>query len=298
MLEFWGMKTALVIGGNRFVGRRLVRLLCEHRVEVTQLNRTGTGEGAQLLRADRSDPQALESALGDRSWDVVYDFACFRPSEALAATRLLKGRTENLVVISSQSVYGWGADLQESAYDPLVPGIPFTPERADLDYAENKRQMERGFLLDPAAPTHLVRFPILLGTDDYTRRLHFHIERALQGQEIHFPNVDARLCFAHAPEAADFLLRLGEVRDSGGPINFCSRDALTLIELVELIERETRRKLHLSSIAGTKADSPFGVPRDWTMRTHRAESLGITPSPTRAWLPDLVREIIRSWAKT
>ena len=289
------MNTALVIGGNRFVGRRLVRLLREHRVEVTQLNRTGTGEGNLLLRADRTDPQALEAALGESKWDVVYDFACFRASDALATARILNGRAERLIVISSQSVYGWGRDLGESAYDPLAEGTPFAPERTDLDYAENKRQMERGFLLEPAAPTHLVRFPILLGTDDYTRRLHFHIERAREGHEIHFPNTDARLCFAHAPEAAEFLWRLGEVRNSsGGPINFCSREALPLVELLELIEKETRRRIRLSSVAGTKADSPFGVPQDWTMRTQRSEALGITPSSTRSWLPDLVREIVRS----
>ncbi len=44
-----------------------------------------------------------------------------------------------------------------------------------------------------------------MGEDDYTRRLHFHVERILQNQPITLPNIDAKMSYITDEEAAEFL---------------------------------------------------------------------------------------------
>lgn len=64
------------------------------------------------------------------------------------------------------------------------------------------------FMQQATFPVAAVRFPIVLGTDDYTKRLHFHIEHIREGREIGVPNSAAHISFIRSDEAADFLLWL------------------------------------------------------------------------------------------
>lgn len=49
------------------------------------------GERVKRLAVDRTDEAALERAVGDTEWDIVYDNICFSPDEAAAAVRILPG---------------------------------------------------------------------------------------------------------------------------------------------------------------------------------------------------------------
>ncbi len=77
------MANVLVLGGTRFFGKNLVELLLQQGHEVTLLTRGQTtdpfGEQIHRLIADRTDEQALQQAVGDQSYDVVYDNICYTP---------------------------------------------------------------------------------------------------------------------------------------------------------------------------------------------------------------------------
>lgn len=79
----------LVLGGNRFFGRRLVSLLLNEGCSVTVLNRGSKPDPfagrAKLLVCDRSDEQAFRTALENQEFDVVFDQVCFNSLDALVA---------------------------------------------------------------------------------------------------------------------------------------------------------------------------------------------------------------------
>lgn len=67
------MRDVLVMGGNRYFGKRLIDRLIAAGDRVTVLNRGSAPPpaGAIHLLADRADEAALDSALGDRTFDVA-----------------------------------------------------------------------------------------------------------------------------------------------------------------------------------------------------------------------------------
>jgi nucleoside-diphosphate-sugar epimerase len=279
---------ALIIGGNRYFGRRLASLLLERGAEVTLLNRSGEGDGlGERVRRIRLDRRKLaRGVVGEGSWDVVYDQACYDALEARGACAAFEGRAGRYVFTSSQSVYGQGLALAESVFDPRALHFDKAIDR-DADYGEAKRQAEAVFFREGSFETTAVRFPIVLGPDDYTGRLKFHVDRVRDGKPIALPNPDARISLIHAADAAAFLAALAE-RRLEGPVNCCAPEPIRLSELLGEIERRTGRAAILSPSGDP---SPFGVEHDWAMDAARAGEWGFKAAPISQWLPGLVAEL-------
>lgn len=80
--------------------------------DVTVLNRglsAPAPTGVRVLAADRSDPEAVRTALGDGEWDVVFDVSGFVKTTTAAAfddlVGRLDGRVGRYVYVSSIMVY-------------------------------------------------------------------------------------------------------------------------------------------------------------------------------------------------
>ncbi|MBD2870632.1 NAD-dependent epimerase/dehydratase family protein [Paenibacillus arenilitoris] len=289
------MKKILVLGGTRFFGKRLVERLVERQEDVTIVTRGNApdpfGGAVKRLRADRTDPDALRAAIGSSSYDVVYDNICYTPQEAEEAARLFDGRVGKYIVTSSLSVYPFGeVRLTEADFDPYRYPLPEPyPEKAD--YAEGKRLVEAVLFQKAAFPAAAVRFPIVLGPDDYTRRLHFHVEHVLRGQPIGVPNEGAVMSFISSEEAASFLDWLG---GSGleGPVNACSGGEASPGRVIAMIEEAAGKRARVLRETEDADMSPFGVPAPWHMDTAKAEAAGYSFRPLGEWLPPLIREIV------
>lgn len=137
------MRKILILGGTRFFGKRLVeRLLEDSKNEVTILTRGETsdpfGDLVHRIQVDRSQPEAFAQALGDTSWDVVYDDICFSPDEADQARRIFDGKTTRYILTSSLSVYDFSEQaLTEEIFDPETYPIRYGG-RKDFTYQEEK----------------------------------------------------------------------------------------------------------------------------------------------------------------
>lgn len=291
------MKKILVLGGTRFFGKKLVsRLIQQPGCAVTVLTRGNTADGfggtVTRLRADRSNPGQLEEALGDSSWDVVYDNICYSPDDALSARNLFQGRTGRYILTSSLSVYDPRPEaLTEAMFDPYEYPVR-QGSKDDFTYQEGKRLAEAVLLQQSDFSAAAVRFPIVLGEDDYTRRLHFHIEHILGGEPVGVPNPDARISFITSDEAADFLYALGAGTLSG-PVNACSDGTVSIGELMAMIERETGKKADIRRDTPEKHQSPFGIEQSWHMDTSKARAAGYTFRELKDWLPPLISAIHR-----
>ncbi|QUL56857.1 NAD(P)H-binding protein [Paenibacillus tritici] len=297
------MKKVLVLGGTRFFGKRLVELLLEDQnSEVTILTRGMTGDAfgdrVTRLAVDRTDETALKQAVGGTSWDIVYDNICFSPDEAAAAVRILAGRVKRYILTSSLSVYDpQPGMLTEADFDPAH--YPLKPGgKDDFSYQEGKRLAEAVLLQTADFPVAAVRFPIVLGTDDYTRRLHFHIEHVQAGQPVGIPNPQAEISFIRSDEAARFLhwLGLGGAVLTG-PVNACSDGTLTIGGVISIIEQITGRTAVIRDDAVEADQSPFGIPESWFMDTAKARSAGFSFLSLSDWFPELVTSLDRSLRK-
>lgn len=276
----------LILGGNRFFGRKLAALLARgHEVTLLNRGRLDDGLGAQVRRivCDRSDRGALGRAV--ETYDVVYDQICYEPTDARAACEIFAGRCGRYIFTSSQSVYGPGANIREAAFDPLKH--EFTNDVASsADYAEAKRQCEAIFAAGSAVETVAVRFPIVCGTDDYTGRLKWHVDHVREGREMFFPNLDARLSLINSDDAAAALAALAHAPSAAkfAPINVCAPDAVKLRDLVAMISSATGREPKIAQ--KPEEHSPYGISADWYMVNRSPHTRA-----TSEWLPQLVKQL-------
>lgn len=101
-------KSVLFLGGTGVISTAAVALAAERGWNVTVVNRGRSEtrpvpEGIETLEADIRDLDALNAAIGDRSFDVVADFLSFTPDQLHLDT--FRDRTGQYVYISSASAY-------------------------------------------------------------------------------------------------------------------------------------------------------------------------------------------------
>lgn len=288
------MKRVLIFGGNRFFGKKLVQLLLGQGDHVTIATRGTTSDpfGGQVSRLvlDRENAASIRSAVGSGEWDVVFDNICYAPNEALDACEIFAGKVKRYIFTSSLSVYEPGPSRKtESDFDPAAYPLR-AGSKSDFSYAQGKRLAEAAFFQRATFPVCAVRFPIVLGADDYTRRLHFHVEHVRDGRPIGMPNPRAKMSFINSDEAAAFLAWLSDQQVTG-PFNACSSGELALDRMLAMIEEAVGRKALVEPVTADEDMSPFGVPDDWYMDTTKAEKAGFSFQNIDNWYPALIRRI-------
>ncbi|APE23990.1 MULTISPECIES: NAD-dependent epimerase/dehydratase family protein [Streptomyces] len=291
----------LIIGGNRYFGKRLTLRLLESGHDVTMLNRGSSGvpEGVTHLIADRNDENALESALGDRTFDVVIDQVCYTPVQAAIARRVLGPRTRRYVMTSTVEIYEFqhsATPLREDAVDPRTvtvdPGLPWAdPEFLETHYGEGKRQAEAVFAAAPAFPYTAVRVAhVLGGADDFTGRIGHYADRIRAGEPIAVPAENHPATYVYVEEIAAFLAWAAE-NSFTGPVNAHSHGALTTADICAEIERLAGGRTVFQKVEVGEV-SPFSFARSYAMDNSRATELGFTFRDSTAWLPQALSETL------
>ncbi|PNP89014.1 NAD-dependent dehydratase [Listeria newyorkensis] len=281
----------LVFGGTRFFGKKLVtRLLADgHDVTIATRGKATDdfGDAVKRVKMNRESREAL-FCLAQENWDVVYDNICFSPQDALYSIAAFRDKVGKYVYTSSLSVYRMrDRALVEADFDPFHYEL-VTGSREDFDYGEGKRLAEAVFFQKANFPVVAVRFPIVLGEDDYTGRLEFHIKHVQAGEEIGMPNEEAEMGFISSDEAADFLCWVGTKSDIVGPINATSDSVYRLSELMGLIEDATGKTAIVEEITEDNDDSPFGVEKTYYLDNAKAKEAGFAFQDLHEWLPKLI----------
>lgn len=141
-----------VVGGTGNISTSIVRLLLEVGHDVTLFNR-GKGRdaprGVRVVRGDRKDRAAFESALQAERFDAAIDMICYNADDARSALRAFRG-VKHLIYCSTVCTYG-------VAYDWL-PVTEDHPARPITDYGRNKLAADRVFL----AAHHDEGFPVTI----------------------------------------------------------------------------------------------------------------------------------------
>lgn len=274
------MKKVLILGGTRFFGKQLVHRLLENNYDITIATRGITkddfGNKVQRLYIDRKDKSTLLKAFKDKSWDIVYDQTSYTPQDALIACESLKGKVKRYVFTSSQAVYDFGTNRKENEFDPLSYSFSLKTKQEYLGYEgyqEGKRAIEAILFNENSFEVIAVRFPIVVGIEDHTKRLEFHVNRVLNGEPIGILKKDLRYSFIRSDEAAEFLLWIGETSFTG-VINPGCADDISIEEIIQKIEYRSGRKANITKNITNENTSPYELKGSCSINTDKAHALG------------------------
>ncbi|OFD70748.1 MULTISPECIES: NAD-dependent epimerase/dehydratase family protein [Bacillus cereus group] len=268
------VKKVLVLGGTRFFGKQLVEALLQEGHDITIATRGFTedsfGDTVKRIVVDREDEKLLEERLEGKSYDIVYDNLCYSPNAAEIICKVLCGKVKKYVMTSSMAVYEPALGLLEENFNPYEYAITYG-NRNDFNYSEGKRLAEAVLFQHATFPVVAVRFPVVIGENDYTKRLQFYVEHVVKQEPIVVDHVDGELSFIHEKEAGEFLAWCG-MENMEGPMNACSNGVVSTEEIIRFIEEITERKALIQEAGDNIA--PYNEVTNCTLHNGKARELG------------------------
>lgn len=212
----------LVLGGSGFVGRAAVEEGLARGWEVATFNRGHRPAADPRLLTfcgDRLQAGTL-APLGERRWDLVLDTWSGAPRATRDSARLLRGRAERYVYISSGSVYS----------PPPPMGVTETAAtvaaRLDAesgDYPELKRGSELAVAAEFGERALILRPGLILGPREDVGRLPWWLTRMARGGDVLAPGpADLPLQFIDARDLVRFALDAASAGHRG-PLNVVSQ---------------------------------------------------------------------------
>ncbi|EAA0412576.1 NAD-dependent epimerase/dehydratase family protein, partial [Listeria monocytogenes] len=234
-------KKVLVLGGTRFFGKYLVQSLIDQGLDVTIATRGNTkdsfGDQVNRIIFDRTDEESIKTALTKETYDVIYDNIAYTSNDIEILLRHVTPK--RYIVTSSMSAYHeLHLDLKETDFDPAKEAVKIVRSE-EVNYAEGKRTVEEILTQKYSQiPSVFVRFPYVIGADDYTKRFTFYIDHLIKQKPMAVDNLTHQMGFVDAQEAGKFLAFLG-TSSFTGPINGASKGTISLEEVLQYVSKKT-----------------------------------------------------------
>ncbi len=246
------------------------------------------GNSVGRLVVERNSAKSMKEVFSNKTYDVVCDNIAYCSNDVKFALDSIK--CKRYVMTSSMSVYDdLHINTMESDFNPLEKPLKWC-DRADYPYGEVKRLAECAlFQAYPSQNSVAVRFPFVIGTDDYTKRLYFYIEHAVKGIPMFIDNIDAQMEFVSSDEAGRFLAFLAE-QECTGVVNGSSTGTISLREIITYVEGKTGRRAVLSK---AEDNGPYNGAPDYSLNTRLASEWKFGFSPLKSWIHDLIDKYIQ-----
>ncbi|MEL6929018.1 MAG: NAD-dependent epimerase/dehydratase family protein [Cyanobacteria bacterium J06600_6] len=156
----------LMMGGTRFIGVYLTKVLVEQGHEVVLFNRGNHSSpvpGVKQIQGDRKDAAQLKAKLSGESFDAIFDNNGRELSDTQPLVEIFNGQVKHFVYVSSAGVYLPTAQMPHREGDPVDPnsrhkgkhhteaylaesGIPWTSIRPCYIYGpQNYNDLEAWF---------------------------------------------------------------------------------------------------------------------------------------------------------
>jgi nucleoside-diphosphate-sugar epimerase len=281
----------LVLGGTRFVGRLLVEKLIKEHHDITILTRGNANDpfegNVKRLICSRSDTRMMLNCLEGKEFDVIFDHICFSPDDAKIACDIFnKTAIKKYIFLSSMYVYyGQPSYLQEDDFNPHKQKLKMG-SRDMLSYEDGKRMAEVCFSKNADFPIMSVRFPIIMGRDDYTGRFEYYISRILSSKNIHVPYPQGKMNYISSQDAASFLCWLKDISYDGS-INAACTESYDTNELINLFSTVLGKNVIFTDVPEESDEHsyPYYRENNMVMDSTRATSMGYKFLPFNKWFP-------------
>lgn len=277
----------LVLGGTRFFGIHMVNELLAKGHDVTIATRGKTldefGDRVGRIAVERTDEESMRNALRGRHYDVVIDKLAYCSNDIKYVMEA--ACCDKYIHMSSTSVYEpKHINTMESEFDGASKELIWC-DRTAFPYDEIKRQAECALCREyPDRNWIAVRYPFVIGKDDYTNRLLFYVEHTMKSIPMNIDNPDCRMGFIRSDEAGKFMAFLADKKFAGA-VNGSSGGTISMREIIEYVEKKTGKKAIVDK-AGENA--PYnGVP-EYSVNTQKAQALGFRFSSLHDWIYELL----------
>jgi nucleoside-diphosphate-sugar epimerase len=282
----------LVLGGTRYFGIHMVKALINrgHQVTIATRGRTKDDFGDQVSRiiVERTSQESIAQAFNGKSYDIVCDDLAYCSNDVKYL--LDNVSCKRYVMVSTTAVYDKHMDTKETEYNPIINKLRWC-SRSEFAYDEIKRQAECAlFQQYKQQQAVAVRFPFVIGKDDYTKRLYFYVEYIIKGVPMFVDNLEEQMGFIRSDEAGRFLAFLAEQAYTG-PINGSSFGTMSIKEIITYVENKTGKKAILSE-DGEKA--PYNGEKAYSINTEKAVQLGFGFTILEDWIYNLLDEYIET----
>ena len=206
------MKQILIFGGTKYVGKAFLKALMKSdNYQITVLSRHKI-EGLLSIQGDRKDKELLIQTLKHK-YDFVIDFICFSLPDAKKLLDAIKqsGTRPKIIFISTTYVY------DQNARNEIYTELDFRPlnyqasilEISEISYEEGKRSAEAYFSQNyNKEDLCILRFPIILGKNDYTLRTDFFNAFFKKGGSLNQIKNAGASNFIFVNDIVDVLLKL------------------------------------------------------------------------------------------
>lgn len=273
----------LVLGGTRFFGVHMVNDLIEKGHEVTIATRGQApddfGDSVMRIRLDRTDEDSIKAKISDTHYDVIIDKIAYCSNDVRKV--LDNADCDKYIYMSSTAVYDpLHPDTKEDDFDGNSGELIWC-DRPDFSYDVVKRHAEYALWQKYSDKKFVaVRYPFVIGKDDYTKRLYFYVEHVLKQMSMKVDNLDNKMSFIRSDEAGKFISFLVD-KDFTGAVNGCSRGTISVKQILDYLKQETG----MSAVLSEDGDpAPYNGLPEYSINTQKAESLGFEFSDINDWI--------------
>jgi nucleoside-diphosphate-sugar epimerase len=195
----------LIMGGTRFIGVYLTRLLVEQGHEVVLFNRGNKPSSVAQIQGDRTDPAQLAKLAGEE-FDAVFDNNGRELSDTQPLAEIFKGRVKHFVYVSSAGVY------LKSDQMPHREGDATDPKSRHKGKAETE-----AYLASSGVPFTSIRPVYIYGPQNYNDLEAWFFDRIVRDRPIPIPGNGMHTTqFGHVADlAAAMAAVLGNERAIG-----------------------------------------------------------------------------------
>jgi nucleoside-diphosphate-sugar epimerase len=211
----------LVMGGTRFIGVYLTKLLVEQGHEVVLFNRgkrPAPVAGVQTLVGDRTDAEALKAKLSGESFDAIFDNNGRERSDTQPLIEIFDGKIQHFVSVSSAGVY------LKSDQMPHIEGDAVDPNSRHRGKFETE-----AYLQAQGVPFTSVRPVYIYGPQNYNPLEAWFFDRVVRDRTIPIPGNGMHLTqLGHVQDlAAAMVAVLGNRTAIGQIYNISGEKAVT-----------------------------------------------------------------------
>lgn len=167
------------MGGTRFIGVYLTKLLVELGHEVVLFNRGNHPvpvEGVGQIKGDRTDPIGLKEKLSSENFDAIFDNNGRELTDTQPLAEIFQGRVKHFVYMSSAGVY------LKSDQMPHIEGDGVDPKSRH----KGKHQTE-SYLKNLGIPFTAIRPTYIYGPQNYNDLEAWFFDRIIRNRPIPVP---------------------------------------------------------------------------------------------------------------
>lgn len=156
----------LFLGGNRYFGRKILKLLSNDKNNYIYLINRGNKKNLKKknifhLEVDRTNYNSLQNKIKDIYFDIIFDNIAYRKKDVAKLLSVLKNRYKKYIFSSSVIVNA----LLDKKYKKVLEKY----SNEEINYGQKKYQIEK-YLLNKKINCNILRIHSVLGKNDFSNK--------------------------------------------------------------------------------------------------------------------------------